>query len=334
MKHNIKDVAKHAGVSIATVSRALNTPHLVRPATREAIEQAITVLDFQPNLIGRQLRTDKTGLIGVMLPTLSNPVFAECLQGIEETAAHSGHRVMVMTTHYQVEREQRALETLLHQRVDGLVLTVAHADNNPLLARVAKSDMPYVLAYNHCEAHPCVAVDNRLAAREGVDMLLELGHQHILMLTGNLNASDRAAQRYQGYCVALMVAGLAPQPAIEIDFNASELPDEVIKQLTHPASRPTALFCGNDRLAMVAMRSLSRLEIRVPQDIAILGFDGLSIGELLSPSLASVSQPNFDIGALAMSTLHTWLAGSPSSSAQILPHGLRRGGSLALPSCP
>lgn len=334
MKHNIKDVAKHAGVSITTVSRALNAPHMVRPATRAAIEQAIAALDFQPNLIGRQLRTDKTGLIGVMLPTLSNPVFAECLQGIEETAAHCGYRVMVMTTHYQAKREQRALETLLHQRVDGLVLTVAHADNNPLLARVAKFDMLYVLAYNHCETHPCVAVDNRRAALEGVAMLLELGHQHIRMLTGNLDASDRAAQRNQGYCAALVAAGLTPQPAIEIDFNANELPDEVIDLFRHPSRRPTALFCGNDRLAMVAMRSLSRLEIRVPQDIAILGFDGLSVGELLSPSLASVSQPNFDIGSLSMNTLHAWLEGSPSTKAQILPHGLRRGGSIALPSCP
>ncbi|OHX13367.1 LacI family transcriptional regulator [Chromobacterium sphagni] len=331
MKHNIKDVARHAGVSIATVSRALNAPHLVRPGTREAIQQAIAELEFQPNLLGRQLRTDKTGLIGVMLPTLSNPVFAECLQGMEERAAASGYRLMVMTTSYQAEREQRALETLLHQRVDGLVLTVAHAERNPMLDRLAAAGTPHVLVYNHCESRPCVAVDNCRAARDGVQLLLARGHRRIRMLTGSLAASDRAAQRHQGYCQALEAAGLEAPPAIEIDFNSETLPDEVAALLARPDTRPDALFCGNDRLAMLVMRSLARRGLRVPRDIAILGFDGLAVGELLSPPLASVSQPNFDIGALAVSTLDAWLQGFPADSARILPHGLRHGGSIASP---
>lgn len=334
MKPNIKDVARHAGVSISTVSRAFNMPHLVRPGTRETIERVAAALDFQPNLIGRQLRMDKTELIGVMLPTLSNPVFAECLQGIEEAAVANGYRVMVVTTHYRAEREQRALDTLQHQRVDGLVLTVANAAGNPLLDRLAKSGIPYVLTYNHHEAHPCVSVDNHLAAREGVELLLELGHRRIGMLTGELAASDRAVQRYQGYCAAMTAAGLTPLPALEIDFNTRELPDALLRQLSDPATRPSALFCGNDRLAMVAMQSLARCGVRVPHDIAILGFDGLEVGELLSPSLASVSQPNFAIGTRAMNTLNAWLDGTPSTRPQILPHGLRRGGSLATTSNP
>ena len=336
MKASIKDVARHAGVSTATVSRALNSPHLVRPDTQQAVERAIDTLQFRPNLVGRQLRTTRTGIIGVVLPTLSNPVFADCLQGIEEAAARRGYRVLVATTHYELERERQSLDTLLRQRVDGLILTVANADGNAMLARVRQSDMPYVLAYNHSQEHPCVTVANRLAAAEAVASLIALGHQRIAALTGLLGRSDRAVQRYAGYCDAMAAAGLEAAPAIEVDFNAPALPAPLLDRLAaaDALDRPTALFCGNDHLAMLAMHGLVGRGVRVPGDLSIMGFDGLAFGQFLTPTLATVSQPSTTIGACALEALHERFGGMPAGRALILPHGLRQGGSVAAPVHP
>jgi DNA-binding LacI/PurR family transcriptional regulator len=172
MAPTIKDVAASAGFSIATVSRAINTPHTVSPLTLDKIRAAIAALQFRPNALGRQLRAVRTRLVGVVLPTLANPVFAECLQGIDEAADADGYRLILMTTQYDTERENRAIETLREQRVDGLIVTVADADANPLLDTLDQAGLPYVLAHNDTRRRPSVSVDNRGAARDGVRRLL------------------------------------------------------------------------------------------------------------------------------------------------------------------
>lgn len=338
MTPTIRQVAEVAGTSIATVSRALNNPHLVRADTRERIEAAITTLGFRPNLLGRQLRGSQTRLIGVVLPTLINPVFAECLQGIEEAAARAGYRTLVMTTGYQAEREERALDTLLAQRVDGLILTVAQAADHAYLDRLDREGVPYRLVYNQCPQRPCVSVDNRQAAREGVELLLAQGHQCLRMISGPLAASDRAAQRYAGFQDALLARGISPPPPIEIAFTATHLPPGLMESLLAGPDRPTALFCGNDLLALTVIRALTSLGWQVPRDISLLGFDGLPVGELLNPMLASVSQPNRDIGRIAWECLGSVLMAPAPLSPDIarrpalLPHGLRPGQSIAPPA--
>jgi DNA-binding LacI/PurR family transcriptional regulator len=330
MKPTIKDVAAHAGVSIATVSRALNAPQSVHRATLEKIRAAIDALQFVPNPLGRQLRSDRTRLIGVVLPTLANPVFAECLQGIDERASAQGYRLMLMTTQYDADRERHAIETLRAQRVEGLILTVADADTHPLLDALERDGLRYVLMHNDTVRRPSVSVDNRLAAYEGVRMLIAHGHRRILMLAGTLAESDRARLRYLGYEQAMREAGLASAPALEVDFNADELAPSVLAHLTTGAARPTALFCSNDLLAMVVMRGLRRASYSVPEDMSILGFDGLSVGELLSPPLASLCTPNRAIGCRAWERLIARIAGADADSAPSLrlPHTLREGATV------
>ncbi len=229
MASSIKDVATHAGISIATVSRAVNTPERVSPETLARVQAAMEALQYRPNALGRQLRAVRTGLVGVVLPSLANPVFAECMQGIDEAASAAGQRVMLMTTAYDREREARAIETMLQQRVDGLVLTVADAAANPHLDRLDTECVPYVLAYNDTQGQSrmpvrcSVTVDNRAAARDAIRALLALGHRQVRMLTGTLSASDRAALRHAGYRDALQAAGIVPQPPVEIDFNAEAM---------------------------------------------------------------------------------------------------------------
>ncbi|MFC0402355.1 LacI family DNA-binding transcriptional regulator [Paraburkholderia rhizosphaerae] len=330
MTPTIKDVAAHAGFSIATVSRAINAPHTVNPVTLEKVRQSIEALGFRPSPLGRQLRGERSRLIGVVLPTIANPVFAECLQGIDELAAAQGFRLMLMTTQYDAERERHAIETLREQRVEGLILTVADADTHPLLDELDHAGMLYVLMHNDTVRRPSVSVDNRLAAFEGVRMLIAHGHRRILMLAGTLAASDRARLRHVGYSQAMQQAGLTPAPALEIDFNANELAPSVLAHLTGN-QRPTALFCSNDLLAMVVMRGLRRARFDVPRDMSILGFDGLAMGELLAPPLASIGSPNREIGCAAWRRLISRIDGTyaDASLSLTLPHTLREGATIA-----
>jgi DNA-binding LacI/PurR family transcriptional regulator len=164
MISTIKDVAAHAGFSIATVSRAINAPHTVNPVTLDKVRHSIDALNFRPSPLGRQLRGERTRLIGVILPTLANPVFAESLQGIDELTAAQGYRLMLMTTQYDADRERHAIETLREHRVEGLILTVADADTHPLLDELDRAGLLYVLMHNDTVRRPSVSVDNRLAA--------------------------------------------------------------------------------------------------------------------------------------------------------------------------
>ena len=330
MTPTIKDVAAHAGFSIATVSRAINAPHTVNPVTLARVREAIDALKFRPNPLGRQLRGERTRLIGVVLPTLANPVFAACLQGIDDLAAAQGFRLMLMTTQYDADRERHAIETLRAQRVEGLILTVADADTHPLLDELDADGPLYVLMHNDTKRRPSVSVDNHQAACDGVRMLIAHGHRRILMLAGTLAASDRARQRHAGYSHAMQQAGLTPAPALELDFNAEELAPSVLAHLTSGPARPTALFCSNDLLAMVVMRGLRRARLRVPQDMSILGFDGLAMSELLAPPLASIGTPNCGIGREAWHCLMARIGGQYAGPlANTLPHTLRTGGTIA-----
>lgn len=333
MASSIKDVATLAGISIATVSRAVNTPERVSAETLARVQAAMDALQYRPNALGRQLRSTHTGLLGVVLPSLANPVFAECMQGIDEAASVTGQRVMLMTTAYDREREARAIETMLEQRVDGLILTVADAAANAQLDRLDAERVPYVLVYNDTVGQPriparcCVTVDNRAAARDATRALLGQGHRQIRMLTGTLSASDRAALRHEGYREALEAADIAPQPPVEIDFNADAmLPTELARLLAPP--RPTAIFCSNDRLALLTIRSLREMGLRVPEDVSVIGFDGLAMGQWLMPTLATVAQPHRLIGMDAAQALARRIAGEVVPSIT-LPHRLLHGGTLA-----
>jgi DNA-binding LacI/PurR family transcriptional regulator len=334
MAATIKDVATRADVSIATVSRVLNNPERVRPVTLATVRRAIAELDFRLSRVGQQLRGNRSRLIGVILPSISSPVFAECIQGIEAGAVQAGYQMLLMSTGYEEQREQDALDTMLRQRVDGLILTVAHAQAHPVLDELDRAAVPYTLVYNHSSSHPCVAVDNRQAAYDGVSALIQAGHRHIVMLSGSMTASDRAIQRHQGYCEALQHAGLSPAPVLEVNFNSEHLPDALLAPLLDPASRPDALFCGNDRLAMLVMRQLQQSGLLIPRDLSILGFDGQEIGLWLSPALGSVCQPNQQLGFCAMQSLATALSNSSSPATSILPHSIRLGGSVNVPPSP
>ncbi len=335
MRPSIKQVALEAGVSIATVSRLLNKPDSVSIDTASKVNQAIEMLGFRPNFTGRNLRAGRSHTVGVVVPTLSNTVFAQCLQGAEMAARQLDYSVMFTATEYRQQDESAAVELLLAHRVDGVILTVNDADASSTLDVLDRERIPYVLVYNQPQltARPSVSVDNRAAARDAVTHLIKLGHTRIQMLAGQFHASDRALQRYQGYQQAMHEHGLQALTPIEVPRHTyTELSFGYLQTFRDPLQRPSALFCSNDLLALSAMRDLRALGLRVPDDVSVMGFDGIPLGELMDPMLSSVAQPSEQIGELALRTLVHKIEetqdGQALASAQILPHTVRLGGSV------
>jgi DNA-binding LacI/PurR family transcriptional regulator len=327
---NIQIVAKRAGVSVATVSRAFNFPDKVAPATRELIERVAKELDYLPNASARTLRTQRSRVLGVVLPTLLNPTFAECLQGIAQAAAVGGYAIIPVTTAYQVAEEERAVNQLLAGNVDGMILVVSNPSTSQALEHLRSVSAPYVLAYNKHPAHPCVTVDSEGASADVVARLVRLGHRRIAMVSGTMAASDRAQQRYRGYLKGMTAADLTAPPLLEVPFVETAV--DAVRQYLQETPRPTALFCSNDLLAIRAIRAASLSGLRVPQDLAVVGFDGIALGQDLTPVLSTVTQPNHDIGRHSVELLVKALAdgiGPRADSSLLLPHAFREGESCA-----
>lgn len=319
-------VARLAGVSRATAARAFSDPHLLKPGTLQKVLAASEQIGFRPNHIARQLRTQHSTTLGVLLPSLLNPVFAMQLQAMEQQARLAGYGLLVATSDYQAEREAAIVEHMLHQRVAGLVLTVADADSSALLPTLAAAKMPFVLTHNVPQQHewPALCVDNRKAIAEATAHLVSLGHRHIVMAAGPMQQSDRARLRYLGYCDAMQQAGLTPQAMIEMPSHIQSDFHLLLPLINAPLPL-TAVICSNDLLAISLLGAAARAGVSVPNQLSVVGFDGIELGEQLSPSLASVVQPIALMGARAIDLLLNPVGGK----THLLAHHLRLGESVA-----
>ncbi|MCA1971395.1 MAG: LacI family DNA-binding transcriptional regulator [Caenispirillum sp.] len=331
-KLTIKDVATTAGVSIATVSRVLNDPERVKPETVALVQAAIAGLRYRPNVNGRRLKTATSQAIGVLLPSIGNPVFADSLAGIEAAAQAAGYTLLLTTSSYDPAREDAAIATLLGNRVDGLILTVADADGSAVVRSLRCEGVPYVLLYNqpHASDIASVSVDNAGAARAITEHLIALGHRRFAMIAGSFASSDRSRLRWSGVGAALAAVGLPAARLVETGFSGSDLPDALTPLLTGP-DRPTALVCSNDMLALATMRGCRALGLDVPGDVSVVGFDGIGVGELVQPSLCTVVQPTREMGRQAIDILLGLIEGRESPRSILLPHTIREGESTAPP---
>ncbi|GGY00888.1 LacI family transcriptional regulator [Litchfieldella qijiaojingensis] len=328
---DLLSVAKLAGVSRATAARAFSSPELVRPETRHKVLEAAHRLAFRPNNVARQLRAQTTKMIGVMVPSLDNPVFAEQLQAMEVAARASGYSLIVTTSEYDASRESEIVEEMLRQRVDGLVLTIADADRSEVLAKLHREVCPYLLVYNQPEAAdiPTIGVDNRAAVAEATRHLIALGHHRIGMVAGSLLQSDRARLRYEGYRQAMCDHGLTPRPLIEMPRHTqAELACLEPELSGHDGL--TAVICTNDLLAISLIGELQRSGRSVPGDLSVMGFDGINLGHCLYPSLSTVEQPRVEIGRSAVQILLAMIRGETPQPLP-LPHALREGESVGAP---
>jgi len=327
---SIQEVARRAGVSIATVSRVFNMPDQVTAKTRKRVEEAAATLGYVPNANARTLRMQKSKVLGVLLPTLLNPVFGECLEGIAVAAAAGGYSIVPITTDYQIDGEEGAVKRLLADNVDGMILVVSNPGSSVALDTLQARHIPYVLLYNRHDAHPCVTVDSEGAVAALVARLAALGHRRITMVCGQLSASDRAHQRYRGYLRGMQECGLPTRDLVEVPFmNAAAA---TLATLLSSPDRPTALVCSNDLLAIRCLRAAYVAGLRVPDQLTVVGFDGIELGNDLTPMLSTITQPNREMGRCGVEMLVRALERDdiPGPSASIiLPHGFREGESCA-----
>ncbi|MDD7910823.1 LacI family DNA-binding transcriptional regulator [Pseudovibrio exalbescens] len=331
----IKDVAQHAGVSVATVSRLLNGKGKGRVSTEVAakVHAAVEALGYRPSAAGRSLKTRQTRNIGILIPSLSNPVFAEIFAGVNDHARREGYTLLATVSEYDRELELDGIQTFLNHQVDAAILTVTNPSQCEGLALLKAAKVPSVLVFNQendatRDAMPLVTVDNEQVGRDVAKKLIALGHKSMAMIAGHFSASDRSRARRMGFERALTEAGLPNPRVCEVDFVSAEVASALDSLNVGSATGPTALFCSNDLLAIAVMKELRRRSVRVPGDVSVIGVDGIAIGSLMSPTLASITQPSREMGEKAAALVLSQLKGEACAATQLLAHDYQEGESV------
>jgi LacI family transcriptional regulator len=305
----IRDVAQRAGVSVATVSRVLNRSGVVREETRLRVEGAAAELRYTPNGAARSLITRRTSTFGVVLPDLYGEFFSEVIRGMDPLARQSGYHLLLSSSHDDHREIEFALGAM-RGRVDGLVVMSPNASAAALAASLP-ADVPVVLL--NCDASggpfPALNIDNFGGAREMVRHLATLGHRRIGMVRGG-DANFDARERLRAYRAALAEAGLeGADGRWEAPGDFTEAGGwRAARELAARDERPTAIFCANDSMAVGAMSALRAARLRVPDDVAVAGFDDIPIARYLSPPLTSVHVDVHRLGARAVEMLLEALA--------------------------
>jgi LacI family transcriptional regulator len=298
----IKDVAREAGVSTATVSRVFNNVGPVDEDTERNVRVVARRLKYVPNAMGRGLSTKRSDAIGLLLPDLFGEFFSEVLRGSDQTAQQAHYHLVVSSSHNNRE-EIRAALTMMRGRVDGLVIMSPHIDAETLNENLPQS-LPVVLLNCHVESNgfDALNIDNYGGARAMTEHLLGHGHTRIAIIKGTERNFD-ATERLRGWTDAVRSAGITPDPAWELDGNFTEASGyEAMAALLALAPRPTAIFACNDSMAIGALSALRDRDIRVPEEIAIAGFDDVPVASYLTPSLSSVDVGINTLGIRAIET--------------------------------
>lgn len=303
---SLTDVAKIAGVSIATVSRTISHPEQVAAETRRVVQSAMEKIGYKPNRVARRLRQrgGKRHLLGLIIPDIQNPFFAEIARGVEDVAYANQFAVMLCNSDENLKKEAFYLDVMQAESVDGIILPPI-SDRDPEVIRVAESGMPVVTVDRSVE-HPLISrveVDNRQGAGEAVSHLIALGHRRIGLIAGRLSVST-ARDRKLGYEDALTLHGIKINPRyIRLGDNKQASGSALAHELLQLRDPPTALFVTNNLMAVGAMEAIHRLGRRIPQEVAIIGFDDLPWAEALDPPLSVVRQPAYDVGREAADLL-------------------------------
>ncbi|WP_309116226.1 substrate-binding domain-containing protein [Saccharothrix sp.] len=296
---SIKDVATRAKVSVGTVSNVLNRPEVVTPATRDRVLSAIRELGFVRNDAARQLRSGTPRAIGLVVLDVANPFFTDVARGVEDTASEAGHAVILCNTDESAQREARHVELLAEQRVHGVLITPVDPG---VVGRLRERGLSVVLL-DHPTDEPdlcSVAVDDRAGGELAVTHLLAEGYERIVMVNGPSHI-HQPRQRHRGALDAVRKAGRPAGVLEELKVPGLNVAcgQRAAEQLLARAERPDAVFCANDLLALGVLQVFVRGGVRVPEDIAIVGYDDIDFAAAAAVPLTSVRQPRQQIGRTA-----------------------------------
>lgn len=319
----LQDVADRVGVTKMTVSRFLRTPDMVSAAVGIKIAAALDELGYIPNRAPDMLSNSTSRAIGVLLPSLTNQVFAEVLRGIEEIVDANGYQTLLAHFGYKADREEERLESMLSWNIDGLILTErTHTPRTLKMIEVA--GIPVVELMD--SVSPCldiaVGFDNFEAARQMTAAMIARGYRHVAYLGARLD--ERTLIKQQGYQQAMYDAGLNPRSVMVMSASSYSTGAELLRQALLEYPELDSIFCTNDDLAIGAAFECQRQGLRIPQDIAIAGFHGHDIGQVMEPRLASVITPREQMGRLGAERLLARIRGE-----EVLPKKLDLGFTLS-----
>lgn len=319
----ISEVAKAAGVSTATVSRALSSPETVKPVTRERVMQVVKELDYRPNALARQLRTQETKTIVVIVPTLTNPLFAEAIQGVEIEAGAEGYQVLVADVQKQITAENYYLNAIRQREIDGVISMSARVAEK--IVKEIADEYPLVVAIQSFPDGriPNVSIDNVAAARAVMKHLLRMGHRRIAHITASSSLTVYQ-DRLDSYRDSLAEQGIPVDPGLICRGEASIRGGyEQMERLLSAGTVFEAVFCAGDTMAMGAVKSLKQHGLRVPEDVAVVGFDDVEQAAFWDPALTTIRQPKQEIGRAAFRKLLSMIRKEPMPVARdILPFEL------------
>jgi LacI family transcriptional regulator len=301
---SIKEVAHRAGVSVGTVSNVLNRPSIVAPATRKRVQDSIKALGFVRNEAARHLRAGRSRTVGLVVLDVANPFFTDLAEGAEELAYQNDTVVMVCNSKTDPVREGHHLDQLEQQRVYGVLITPFDSADPQLQALVARGT-PVVLVDRAGDRGMCsVSVDDELGGRLAGTHLIESGHRRIAFIGGPLSM-QQVADRQAGITAVAAAAGNVDLQIHEVDVMGVQHGRAVGEQIAAlpAASRPTAAFCANDLLALGFLQAMAATRLRVPQDMAIVGYDDIGFAAAAAVPLSSVRQPAALLGRTAMELL-------------------------------
>ncbi len=324
---NIKDIAQLAGVSVATVSRALAKPEVVRPATVRKVQRAIEKLEYRPNAVASSLRRQRSETIIVVVPEFNAPFFSGVVHGIENVAHNNNYRILIGETRGNQERLDRYTSMVTSKSADGLILLGALLPTivQECLAQGKPTPIPLVLACERFDGlgGPSVQIDNIAASWTATAHLIEAGHRIIATITGP-QTNTLGRDRLEGFRAAMEAAGLSLDDEQEVEGGFTvESGFLGMKRLLNSAPRATAVFCASDEMAMGALKAIHDAGLSVPEDIALVGFDDIHFAEFCCPPLTTIAQPAGEIGNVAMELMIELLGKIPNLPKQvILPYRL------------
>ena len=304
MAASIKDVAKEAGVSIATVSRVLNDIDVVNEDTKTRVKDAIAKLGYRPNIVARSLKTQKTKTLGIIIPDISNQFYPEIVRGAEDVANIYDYNIMLCNTDLDKEKEIEYLKILKEKMADGIIYMSNSLDED-IMALLRELNLPTVLIENMdiTGRVPSVSIDNEKAAYDGVSYLAKKRNKKIAYIGVDKDLKNLSALRFKGYEKALK------DNKIEIDncmvyFSGNKAKDgyEGVNSILDNAEID-AVFCTGDEIAMGVINGLREKGIKVPEQVDVIGFDNIYSSSIFYPKLTTVAQPMYDMGSVGMRML-------------------------------
>ncbi|SPH20363.1 Catabolite control protein A [Ascidiaceihabitans donghaensis] len=301
----LDDVANAAGVSTATVSRCLNEKQKVSPKTLSKVMEAVESLGYTPNFNARAMAAKQSHTIGAIIPTMENAIFARGLQAFQETLLEQGYNLLVSSSAYQPKLEAQQIRELVARGADGLLL-IGYERDEAVYDYLARRGIPTVLAWASMpdKGHASVGFDNRASMRLLADRVIEMGHRRIAVISGITEGNDRAAGRLAGIQDSWQAHGfdLAALPVIETPYE-TENGAAAFAELMQADEKPTVVMCGNDVLASGAISKARDLDLDVPGDVSVTGFDDIELAKHVFPALTTVHVPHRQMGRIAAQSL-------------------------------